>query len=152
MLNRPWKQYPTNQKLYDHLPPILQTIQIKQTRHAEHCWKKARTNSSVTFSNGFFCPHTELQKLTFIGFVRTLDRCLLELWFSNFLELGLLSISGSKVDPNISKNEMYPKHLWKLHPIFVLNDNILWEGFGTNCEFFVIFLTNLHAIHFAQQD
>ena len=31
--------HPTNHQLYDHPPPISKTIQIKQTRHAGHCWK-----------------------------------------------------------------------------------------------------------------
>ena len=37
VLNKSWEQYPTKQQLYDHLPPILQTIQVKRTRHAGHC-------------------------------------------------------------------------------------------------------------------
>ena len=27
------------QQLYDYLPPISQTIQVRQTRHAEHYWR-----------------------------------------------------------------------------------------------------------------
>ena len=38
ILNKCWKQHPTKQQLYGHLPPILKTIQIRQTRHAGHCW------------------------------------------------------------------------------------------------------------------
>ena len=34
-----WKQHPTRQQLYGHLIPISKTIQIRQTRHAGHCWR-----------------------------------------------------------------------------------------------------------------
>ena len=37
ILNKSWRQHPTKQQLYRHLPPITKTIQIKQTRHAGHC-------------------------------------------------------------------------------------------------------------------
>ena len=30
---------PTKQQLYSHLPGIMKTIQIRQTRHSEHCWR-----------------------------------------------------------------------------------------------------------------
>ena len=39
ILNRSWSQRPTKQQLYGHLPPIMKTIQIRQTRHAGHCWR-----------------------------------------------------------------------------------------------------------------
>ena len=39
ILNKSWNQYPTKQQQYDHLPPISKTIQIRRTRHAEHCWR-----------------------------------------------------------------------------------------------------------------
>ena len=39
ILNRSRKQHPTKQQLYDHLPPITKTIQIRRTRHAGHCWR-----------------------------------------------------------------------------------------------------------------
>ena len=39
ILNKSWKQNPTKQQLYGHLPPITKTIQIRRTRHAEHCWR-----------------------------------------------------------------------------------------------------------------
>ena len=34
-----WRQHPTKQQLYGHLPPIMKTIKIRQTRHAGHCWR-----------------------------------------------------------------------------------------------------------------
>ena len=33
-LNKSWRQ-----QLYGHLLPITKTIQVRQTRHAEHCWR-----------------------------------------------------------------------------------------------------------------
>ena len=38
-LNKFWKQHPTKQKLYGHLPPITKVIQVRRTRHAGHCWR-----------------------------------------------------------------------------------------------------------------
>ena len=37
--NKSWRQDPTNQQLYSHLPPIAKTIQIRRTRHAGLCWR-----------------------------------------------------------------------------------------------------------------
>ena len=39
ILNKSWRQHPTRHQLYGHLPPITQTIQVRRTRHAEHCWR-----------------------------------------------------------------------------------------------------------------
>ena len=39
ILNKTWRQHPTKQQLYSHLPPITKTIKVRQTRHAEHCWR-----------------------------------------------------------------------------------------------------------------
>ena len=38
IFNKSWRQYPTKQQLYGHLPPIRKTIQVRQTRHVGHCW------------------------------------------------------------------------------------------------------------------
>ena len=37
ILNKSWRQHPTRHQLYGHLPPITKTIQVRLTRHAEHC-------------------------------------------------------------------------------------------------------------------
>ena len=37
--NKSWRQHPTRHQLYGHLPPITKTIQVKQTKHAGHCWR-----------------------------------------------------------------------------------------------------------------
>ena len=39
ILNKSWQQQPTRHQLYGHLPPITKTIQVRQTRHAGHCWR-----------------------------------------------------------------------------------------------------------------
>ena len=39
ILNKFWQQHPTRHQLYGHLPPITKTIQVRRTRHAEHCWR-----------------------------------------------------------------------------------------------------------------
>ena len=39
ILNKSWRQHPTKQQLYGHLPPITKTIKIRRTRHTGHCWR-----------------------------------------------------------------------------------------------------------------
>ena len=39
ILNKSWREYPTKQQLYSHLPPITKTINVRRTRHAGHCWR-----------------------------------------------------------------------------------------------------------------
>ena len=39
ILNKSWRQHHTRHQLYDHLPPIKKTIQVRRTRHAGHCWR-----------------------------------------------------------------------------------------------------------------
>ena len=39
ILNKCWWEHPTRHQLYGHLPPITKTIQVRRTRHAEHCWR-----------------------------------------------------------------------------------------------------------------
>ena len=39
ILNKSWRQHPTKQQLYGHLPPITKTIQVRRARHAGHCWR-----------------------------------------------------------------------------------------------------------------
>ena len=48
ILNRSWRQHPTKQQLYAHLPPIMKTIQVRRSRHAGHCWR-SRTSSKVMY-------------------------------------------------------------------------------------------------------
>ena len=39
ILNKSWRQHPTRHQLYDHLPPITKTIQVRPTRQAGHRWR-----------------------------------------------------------------------------------------------------------------
>ena len=39
VVNNSWKQHPSKQQLYGHLPPITKTIKVRRTRHAGHCWR-----------------------------------------------------------------------------------------------------------------
>ena len=39
ILNKSWRQHPTRHQLYDHLPPITKTVQVRRTRHAGDCWR-----------------------------------------------------------------------------------------------------------------
>ena len=37
ILNKSWRQHHTRHQLFGHLPPITKTIQVRRTRHPEHC-------------------------------------------------------------------------------------------------------------------
>ena len=39
ILNQSWRQHPTKQQLYGHLPPITKTIKIRRTRYAGYSWR-----------------------------------------------------------------------------------------------------------------
>ena len=39
ILNKSWRQHPTKQQLYGHLPPITKTIKIRRTKHVGHFWR-----------------------------------------------------------------------------------------------------------------
>ena len=39
ILNESWRQHPTKQPLYGHLPPITKAIKVRRTRHAGHSWR-----------------------------------------------------------------------------------------------------------------
>ena len=38
-LIKSWRQHPTKQQLYGHLPLITKTNKVRRTRHAGHCWR-----------------------------------------------------------------------------------------------------------------
>ena len=38
-LNKYWRQHPTKQELYRHLPTITKTIQVNRNRHSGNCWR-----------------------------------------------------------------------------------------------------------------
>ena len=39
IFKKSFRQHPSKHQLYGHLPPITKTIKVRQTRHAEHCWR-----------------------------------------------------------------------------------------------------------------
>ena len=39
ILKKYWKQHTTKQHLYGHLPPVSKTLQVRRTKHVEHCWR-----------------------------------------------------------------------------------------------------------------
>ena len=39
ILIKSWRQHPTKQQLYGHLPPITKPIKIRRTRHKGNCWR-----------------------------------------------------------------------------------------------------------------
>ena len=59
ILNKSWRQHPTRHQLYDHLPPITKTIQVRRTRHAGHCW---RSRDELISDVLLWTPHMAKQK------------------------------------------------------------------------------------------
>ena len=39
ILNKSWRQHLTKHQIYGHLLPITNTIQVRRTRQAGHCWR-----------------------------------------------------------------------------------------------------------------
>ena len=39
ILNKSWRNHPTKQQLYGHLPPISKTIQVRRSRHSRIWWR-----------------------------------------------------------------------------------------------------------------
>ena len=76
ILNKSWRQHPTKQQLYGHLPPITKIIQIRQTRHTGHCWR-SRDNliSDVLLWTPTYGQAKAGQQLehTYSGYVRIQD-------------------------------------------------------------------------------
>ena len=73
ILNKFWRQHPTTHQLYGHLPPITKTIQVRQTRHAGHCW---RSRDELISDVLLWTPHMAVRKQddqhehTFSSYVR----------------------------------------------------------------------------------
>ena len=76
ILNKSWRQHPTRHQLYDHLPSITKTIQVRRTRHAGHCW---RSRDELISEVLLWTPHMaeqkqdDLQEHTFSNYVRIRD-------------------------------------------------------------------------------
>ena len=41
ILNESYRQHPTKNQQYGHLPPITKTIQVRRTRHVGHWWRSS---------------------------------------------------------------------------------------------------------------
>ena len=71
-----WQQRPTRHQLYDYLPPIMKTIQVRRTRHAGHCWRSMNELISDVL---LWTPHMDGQKQddqlehTFSSYVKIRD-------------------------------------------------------------------------------
>ena len=59
ILNKPWRQHPTKQQLYGHLPPIMKSIKVRRTRHAGHYWRSGDELISDVLQ---WTPHMDKQK------------------------------------------------------------------------------------------
>ena len=59
ILNKSWWQHPTRHRLYGHLPPITETIEVRQTRHAGHCRRSREELISYVL---LWTPHMAGQK------------------------------------------------------------------------------------------
>ena len=76
ILNKSWRQHPTRHQLFGHLPPTTKTIQVRRTRHAEHCW---RSKDELISDVLLWTPHMAKQKQdvqhehTYSSYVRIRD-------------------------------------------------------------------------------
>ena len=59
ILNKSRRQHSTRNQLYSHLPPITKTIQVRRTRHAEHC---QRSRDELISGVLLWTPHMAGQK------------------------------------------------------------------------------------------
>ena len=67
ILKNSWRQLPTKQQLYGHLPLITKTIQVRWTRHAEHCWRsRDKLISDVLLWNPYGWAKAEQPARTYI--------------------------------------------------------------------------------------
>ena len=57
ILNKSWRQHPTKQQLYGHLPPITKIIKVRRTRHARQCTRsRERAHKWCTHMDPFIWP------------------------------------------------------------------------------------------------
>ena len=59
ILNKSWRQDPTKQQLYNHLPPITKTIKVSRTRHSGQCF---RGGDELISDVLLWTPHMAVQK------------------------------------------------------------------------------------------
>ena len=80
VLNKSWRQHPTRQQLYGHLPPITKTIQVRRTRHAGHCWRSKDELISDGPTQMEVQKQNDQHELTYSNYVRTQDVTLKTCW------------------------------------------------------------------------
>ena len=59
IVNKSWRQHSTKYQLYGHLPTITKTIQVRRTRHAEHC---CRSRGELISDALLWTPHMAEQR------------------------------------------------------------------------------------------
>ena len=124
-----WRQHPTRHQLYGHLPPITETIQVRQTRHAGHCW---RSRDELISDVLLWSPHMAEQKQddqhehTFSNYVRIQDivqkACQRRLTIGKSVERG----SGISVIP--ARHHDDDDDSWFELKVFLRLDWLLYQG------------------------
>ena len=73
--NKPCKQHPTKQQLYDYLPPISNSIRVRRTKHVEHWWrsKNELISDILLWIRTYEQALSVQQELIYISFVATQD-------------------------------------------------------------------------------
>ena len=106
ILNKSWWQQPTKLQLYDHLAPIMKTIQVRRTRHAGHCW---RSRDELISDVLLWTPHMAEQKQqdqlehTYSSYVRIWDVALrtCQRWWT----IGKSGESGSGISMLVARHD-----------------------------------------------
>ena len=98
-----WKQHPRKWQQCGHLPPISKTIQVRRTRHAEHCWWSKDKLISDILQWTFTHRHTSVDQpvRTYIISVRTLD----VVW-RTCRERGMIGMDGEQESKYVSINSI----------------------------------------------
>ena len=75
ILDKSWMQQPTKQQLNGHLPPISQTIQVRQTRHEGHCRssKDEFLSDILSWTITYVLVLADQQRLAYFSSVQTQD-------------------------------------------------------------------------------
>ena len=68
VFSKSWEQHLTKQQLYCHFLPVLQTVLLRQTRHAEHSWgiKDERISDVLKFTPAYGCASVDCPSATYI--------------------------------------------------------------------------------------
>ena len=99
ILNKSWKQHPTKQLLYSHLPPISKTTQVKRTRHKDEL-----------ISNADEWVLVDQQELIYSSSVRTQDVVSKTCW-----KRWTTGMNGKRELGKSVLVAQYDDILWRLH-------------------------------------